>query len=143
MLEQENGPVISDVVGSMTKPELATLVAADSGGVDLLEANRLGASIEALRGLEAAGLLTDKTSAGKWYATGLGKACAEALCQKCLTLMSPGKALIGPPPGITFEGPWPAKYRDCTKCHSCGHSEYSVSPFTPGNHDVQTGKRKP
>lgn len=114
------------VLSALTRTEIAILVASDLSPIDFSEAESLGASLESLQSLVAANLLVHMTHpklAERWAPTALGKACAEAVCPKCFTLMSPGKALIGPPPGITYEGEWLAKFRDCLKCHSCGHSE--------------------
>ena len=113
---------------ALSRTEITVLVAADLSAIDLEEAASLGATLETLQALVAANLLvyiSHSESEGRWAPTAMGKACAEAVCPKCFTLMSPGKALIGPPPGTTYEGEWPAKIRDCIKCHSCGHSEHA------------------
>lgn len=44
-------------------------------------------------------------------------------CLKCGSHMTKGTALVGAPRGMTIEGEWPTKLRDCLKCHSCGYSE--------------------
>jgi len=37
--------------------------------------------------------------------------------------MTLGVALVGAPRGITYEGEWPTRLKDCLKCHNCGYSE--------------------
>lgn len=44
-------------------------------------------------------------------------------CPKCGSTMTHGRALVGAPRGCTYEGEWPVKLVDCTKCHTCGYSE--------------------
>lgn len=112
---------ISDTASMLNRAEAAVLVAAERGNVTVSQAEYFGASVGVLDSLVTAGLL--KKAETHWLATEQGRVCAEILCPKCYSLMSPGKALIGPPPGITYEGEWPVKFRDCLKCHSCGHSE--------------------
>jgi len=115
-----------ELISTLTRAEVAALVAAELEAVDAGEADHLGATFEVRANLETSGLLQRSNAAHgstRWSVTPLGSACAKAVCPKCLTPMSAGKALVGPLPGITYEGEWPVEYRDCVKCHSCGHSE--------------------
>lgn len=51
-------------------------------------------------------------------------------CLKCGSIMTLGLALVGAPRGITYEGEWPTRLKDCLKCHACGYSEAIARPKT-------------
>ena len=126
VLEHER---LMEVVGALSRVEIAALVSADLREIDEEEADQLGATFEVRKSLEAAGLLRRvcvdyPSGATRWFVTTLGHRCAAVVCPKCFTAMTSGKALIGPPRGITYVGTWPTRFSDCVKCHTCGHSEY-------------------
>lgn len=51
------------------------------------------------------------------------QAAKEDDCPRCSLRLTPGIAFAGAPPGITYEGEWPASLVDCRKCAQCGYSE--------------------
>lgn len=118
---------LAEVAATLTKGEVRILVIAERGRVTKRDLDQLHIPIETITNLVAAGLLIPSVEFGmadaQWTATLSGRTCAEVHCPKCCSLMSSGKALVGAPQGITYEGEWPVKFSECLKCHSCGYSE--------------------